>query len=102
MADRKERFALISRYEKLHRFKYGEKPIINKNTAQWSADAILESFELHECYDILDYFFEIHPSPSWDTFTYHADKLYKSMEDKKQDDENRRLIRERARKWLST
>lgn len=101
MADRKERFALLSRFEKLYKFRYDNAPIINKNTEQWAADAIVESFGLQQSYEILEYYFNISPNPSWKAFANNADKLLQSIRNKQEDDEQRRVTRLKAKEWLS-
>ncbi len=52
MPERKDRFALLSRYSKLHNTKYGEKPLLNLNVEQWAADAMIESYGIQFCYDL--------------------------------------------------
>ena len=59
MAERKDRMALLSRYSKLHTQKFEQKPVLNLNIEQWAADALIESYGLPECYNLLDYYFEI-------------------------------------------
>ena len=53
MADRKDRMALLSRYSKLHTARHEEKPSLNLNVQQWAADAIIASYGMPECYDLL-------------------------------------------------
>jgi hypothetical protein len=101
MADRKERMALLSRYSKLHTQKYEIKPSLNLNVEQWAADALVESYGLNGCYEILDYYFKINSSPSWNFFAYNAEKILKAKKDKDQDDKERVERRAMARRWLS-
>jgi len=54
MAERKDRMALLSRYSKLHTVKYGQKPSLNLNVEQWAADALVESYGMPKCYDLLE------------------------------------------------
>ena len=49
MAERKDRMALLSRYSKLHKARYEQKPSLNLNVEQWSADALVESYGIVEC-----------------------------------------------------
>ena len=101
MADRKYRMALLSRYSKLHKIRYEEKPIINLNVEQWAADALIESFTLEVCYDMLDYYFEVSPSPSWKYFANYADTIIESRERVVQDLRERSERRKKAKEWLS-
>lgn len=101
MADRKDRMALLSRYSKLHKIKYQEKPIINLNVEQWAADALIESFGLDICYDMLQYYFDVSPSPNWKYFANYADNIINSREQLIQDLRERSERRKKAKEWLS-
>jgi hypothetical protein len=101
MADRKDRMALLSRYSKLHKIKYQEKPIVNLNVEQWAADALIESFGLDVCYDMLQYYFDVSPSPSWKYFANYADNIINSREQLIQDLRERTERRKKAKEWLS-
>jgi hypothetical protein len=101
MADRKDRMALLSRYSKLHKIKYQEKPIINLNVEQWAADALIESFGLDICYDMLQYYFDVSPSPNWKYFANYADNIINSREQLIQDLRERTERRQKAKEWLS-
>jgi hypothetical protein len=101
MADRKDRMALLSRYSKLHKIKYQEKPIVNLNVEQWAADALIESFGLDICYDMLQYYFDVSPSPSWKYFANYADNIINSREQLIQDLRERTERRQKAKEWLS-
>ena len=101
MAERKWRMALLSRYSKLHNARYGEKPSLNLNTEQWAADMLIESYGLAECYDMLDYYFEASPSPSWKFFANYADKVLYSINNIERDKQERALMRKRAREWIN-
>ena len=101
MADRKDRMALLSRYSKLHKIKYQEKPIVNLNVEQWAADALIESFGLDICYDMLQYYFDVSPSPSWKYFANYADNIINSREQVVQDLRERAERRKKAKEWLS-
>ncbi len=101
MADRKERFSLLSRYSKLHTEKYKEKPQINLNVEQWAADALVESYGISFCYDLLDYYFEVAQSPSWKYFANYAQDIHDKREQYKQDLLERQARRMAAKRWLN-
>ena len=101
MADRKDRMALLSRYSKLHKIKYQEKPIVNLNVEQWAADALIESFGLDICYDMLQYYFDVSPNPNWKYFANYADNIINSREQLIQDLRERTERRKKAKEWLS-
>jgi hypothetical protein len=54
MAERKDRMALLSRYSKLHTARYEQKPSLNLNVEQWASDALIESYGISKCYDLLN------------------------------------------------
>lgn len=101
MAERKDRMALLSRYSKFHTAKYEQKPSLNLNVEQWASDALIESYGIAQCYDILEYYFSISLSPSWNYFAYNAEKILQAKLDKQQDDKERAERRRMAKEWLS-
>jgi hypothetical protein len=101
MADRKERFALLSRYSKLHTQKYEARPQINLNVEQWASDALVESYGLQECYDLLEYYFEVAQKPTWKYFANYAQDIIDKRNQYAQDLQDRKQRRQQAKKWLS-
>ena len=101
MAERKDRMALLSRYNKLYLQRYEKKSNINLNVEQWSSDALVESYGISACYDLLDYYFSIAQDPTWNFFAYNAEKILNGKLDKEQDDKERIERRARAKEWLS-
>ena len=100
MVDRKDRFALLSRFKKLCKDNGRPIPQINMNVDQWAADALIQSYGLPQCYDIMDYYFSITLSPSWSKFANNAGRLLESQQIKKEDDEFRRIMRAKVEVWL--
>jgi hypothetical protein len=80
MAERKDRMALLSRYNKLH---------------------LVESYGIGICYDLLDYYFNIASSPSWNYFAYNAEKILEAKLEVEQDIKERQERRKLARRWIS-
>ena len=101
MAERKDRMALLSRYSKLHTAKYEVKPSLNLNVEQWAADALIESYTLPFCYDLLEYYFQVAQSPAWKYFANYADKIIEAREDYEQDLKERAERRKMAQQWLN-
>lgn len=101
MADRKDRMALLSRYSKLHTARYEEKPSLNLNVEQWAADALIESYGLPECYELLQYYFDVAPTPNWKYFANYADHIVYKRKQIQEDIEERAERRAKAREWLS-
>jgi hypothetical protein len=101
MAERKDRMALLSRYNKLHLQRYEVKSNMNLNVEQWAADALVESYGISQCYDLLDYYFKIAENPTWNYFAYNAEKILNGKLEVEQDIKERTERRELARKWIS-
>jgi hypothetical protein len=101
VAERKDRMALLSRYSKLHTAKYEQKPSLNLNVEQWAADALIESYGIGQCYDLLEYYFNIAQSPSWNYFSYNTEKKLQAKLEKEKDIQERAERRKKAKEWLS-
>jgi hypothetical protein len=101
MAERKDRMALLSRYSKLYVIKHEKKPLLNLNVEQWAADALIESYGLPQCYDLLEYYFDVAPSPSWKYFANYADSIISAVRQQKLDEKERQERRARAKEWLN-
>lgn len=101
MAERKDRMALLSRYTKFHTQRYEVKPSLNLNVEQWAADALIESYGLPFCYDLLEYYFQVAQSPAWKYFANYADKIIEAREDYEQDLKERAERRKMAQAWLN-
>ena len=101
MAERKDRMALLSRYSKLHTFHYEEKPSYNINVEQWAADALIESYSIQGCYDLLNYYFEVSENPTWKYFANYADKIIDARAQYERDLQERQERRRLAKEWLN-
>jgi hypothetical protein len=101
MAERKDRMALLSRYNKLYLQRYEAKSNMNLNVEQWAADALVESYGISQCYDLLDYYFKIAENPTWNYFAYSAEKILNGKLEVEQDIKERTERRKLARKWIS-
>ncbi len=101
MAERKDRMALLSRYNKMHLQRYEAKSNMNLNVEQWAADALVESYGIGVCYDLLDYYFNISLSPTWSYFAYNTQKILEAKLEVEQDIKDREERRKLARRWIS-
>ena len=101
MAERKDRMALLSRYSKLHTIKYEQKPVLNLNVEQWAADALIESYGLPGCYDLLEYYFNTAATPNWKWFANYADKVIDGKASVEQDLKERAERRRLAKEWIN-
>lgn len=101
MATRQSRMALLSRYAKLYKEKYEEKPDHNLNKEQWSADMLIESYGIHACYDLLEYYFSVARNPDWKYFANYADEIIKAKDREETDRLERAERRKLAKEWLN-
>lgn len=101
MAERKDRMALLSKYDKFHALKYGDKPTYNKWAEQWAADALIDSYGMQECFDLLEYYFDSARNPSWKYFSNFTDEIRAARERIRKDQQERKERRQKAREWLS-
>jgi predicted Zn-dependent protease with MMP-like domain len=101
VADKKDRFALISRYKKLTKEKNLKEENINIHIQQWAADSLIESYGIEQSYDLVEYYIGVSASPTWKWFVNNADKIYDAKRIKEEDDVARRLLREQAKEWLN-
>lgn len=101
MVERKERFALLSKFQQYANIHDISLPPINKYNEQWAADALLESFSFDKLNEAMQYYFKINPRPTWKGFANNADRLLQSMNAKKEDEEFRAQMRAKAKEWLS-
>jgi hypothetical protein len=101
MADRTQRFALLSKYDKYYQLRYKEKPIYNKWSEQWAADALVDSYGMEYCFDLLQYYFDVASKPDWKYFSNYAQEIITSRKLKEQDDKERAERRKLAREWLN-
>ena len=95
MADRKDRMALLSRFNKFYLQRYEQKSNMNLNVEQWAADALIESYGISECY------FSIAQDPSWNYFAYNTEKIINGKSEVEQDKKDRAERRKLAKEWLS-
>jgi hypothetical protein len=101
VAARKDRMALLGTYSSQHLKKYGAKPLLNLNSEQWAADAVIESFGLDLSLRLVYYYFEVAQTNSWTFYAYNAEKLLQAMDEKAKDERERAERREMAKRWLS-
>jgi hypothetical protein len=101
VADRKDRMALLSRFNKFYLQRYEQKSNMNLNVEQWAADALIESYGISECYDVLEYYFAIAQDPTWNYFAYNMEKIINGKLEVEQDNRERKERRALAKEWLS-
>jgi hypothetical protein len=93
--------ALLSRFNKYYQNKYNVKPTYNLWAEQWAADALVESYGLDTCYDLLEYYFESAQRPDWKYFSNFAHDIVTAKKNYESDIQERKKRRELAKKWLN-
>mgnify|MGYP006978523168 FL=1 len=53
------------------------------------------------CYEMLEYYFDVHPTPNWKNFASNIDKLIESKSRIEEDTVERIERRKKAKEWLS-
>lgn len=101
MTEKQKRMALLSRFDKHYKFKLGQEPSYNKWVEQWSANALIESYTLPVCYDLLEYYFEVTENPSWSHFAYIAHDILERKQEHEKDLRDRAQRMKKAKEWLS-
>lgn len=101
MTDKQKRLALLSRFDKHYKFKLGQAPKYNKWVEQWSADALIESYGMEVCYELLEYYFDVTENPTWNHFAYIAHDILEAKQQYAKDIQERIDRRAKAKEWLS-
>ena len=101
MADRKDRMALLSRFNKFYTQRFERKSNMNLNVEQWAADALVESYGISQCYDLLEYYFSVAQDPTWNYFAYNAEKILNGKLEVEEDIKQRAELRRKAKERLS-
>ena len=102
MADKKERFALLSLFKRLYKESGRGNLNINTFAQQWAADAIIDEIGYTESRDLVEYYFKINSSPNWTWFTYNWEKLIDSQAATDEDIRQRAIMRDKAKAWLNS
>lgn len=73
---------------------------LNKYAEQYAAQALIDSYTLEGCYELMEYYFDVSLTPSWVWFKNNADKIYKAKHIRDEDYRVRSFMRQQARDWL--
>lgn len=102
MADRKMKFAILSYFQKEYGKATGGRTVtINKYSAQWDADALIESYGVDDLKKLIDRYLELSPSPSWKGFCRDAQKVWEGLIMEALDRDERATIKRRAKEWMN-
>jgi hypothetical protein len=92
-------YALITHFEKEYVRKYDRKPDLNRHRDKWGFQDMLEDLGYDEAKEIVTYYFTLgvigHPLQ---TLLRNYDRYHRVREDRKDDLERRRALREETRK----
>lgn len=102
MADRKAKFAILAYFQRGYsNATGGETLVMNKYSAQWDADALIDSYEMEPLKKMIDRYFKISDSPSWKGFCRDAQKVWEGQAIEALDEANRKILKERAKEWMN-
>lgn len=102
MVDRKVKFSILSYFQRGYsKATGGETLVMNKYSAQWDADALIESYGSDKLKEMIDYYFLVSEHPSWKGFCRDAQKVHESMFAEEQDRRWREIMKSRTREWLN-
>lgn len=100
VAHRKEKFAIISYFQKKYKERLGKGLVVNKYQAQWDADALIGSYGVELLKDMIDRYFLLSSYPTWRNFCRDAQKVYEGMLDEQADLKHRHYIKMKMKSWL--
>ena len=101
MAERKHRHALISHFEKVAKENGVVLESINRHTAQWAADDLLESYSADDLKSAMAWLFKVNPNPTWNIYTRNVGELLKAKKSQEDDERFRAERRKQAKEWLN-
>lgn len=97
--------ALISYFVKGYKEKYGMEPVVNRHSARWGFDSILQGMAPAEARNLIDYYFTTTQAKrhNLEWFFYNYDKLIEGRRESEKDRDRREKMRreseQRAREW---
>jgi len=94
-----DKHALLGEFRKRLRQK-GLDDSMNVYTEQHAADALIKSYTLKGCYDLIEYYFSVSLTPSWLWFKNNADKINRAKLIKEEDKRVRAILKQQSRDWL--
>ena len=101
MAERKARLGVVSYFKKVQKLTTGKAETINVYSAQWAADALVESYSYEGTKSLVDRYFQVSQSPNWKSFVYNSEKIYNEFVAEKADREERLIMKQRVAAWLN-
>ena len=104
MATKKQpKYIVLDSWRETVYTKYGFYPQLNRNTEQWAARDLVDSYGLDTVLDLIEYYVGIaSDTPKWDTFKWKADDILTQKNAEEKDLIERAENRRKARAWLQT
>ena len=101
MAKKQPKYAVLDYWKDSVYNTYGFYPQMNRNTEQWAARDLVDSYGLPTVLELIEYYIEIaEDTPKWDTFKYKADLLLDRKTMEEEDKIVRAENRRKAKVWL--
>jgi hypothetical protein len=94
-----DKHALLGEFKKRLREKNLDDSM-NIYAEQHAADALIKSYTLKGCYELIEYYFNVSLTPSWTWFKNNADKINRAKKAKEEDKRVRAMLKQQARDWL--
>lgn len=100
MPQAKDCHVLITYFINGYEGRYGRKPEVNRYSARWGFDSILQDMSMVEARSLIDYYFTTPPTRrhELDWFFYNYDKLHVAMIEARDDAAHRRKLMEESKK----
>ena len=101
MAKQQPKYAVLDKWRETVYNRHGFYPQMNRNTEQWAARDLVDSYGLPTVLELIEYYIEIaEDTPKWDTFKYKADLLLDRKTMEEEDKIVRAENRRKAKVWL--
>lgn len=92
--------ALTSHFISGYEERFGSKPVVNRNKARWSMEALLMDYSTKECKELIDFYLKSYKQPSLDWFSMNYEKVIQMQQDHAEREEVSRKRRETTEKRL--
>ena len=101
MANKQPKYAVLDYWKDSVYNAYGFYPQMNRNTEQWAARDIIDSYGMPTVLELIDYYISITPTtPKWETFKYKCNDLLTKKLEIEEDLRLREENRKKAKAWL--
>lgn len=103
MAKKQPKYAVLDYWKDSVYNTYGFYPQMNRNTEQWAARDLVDSYGMPTVLELIDYYISISTTtPKWDTFKWKCDDLLTKKLEIEEDLKLREENRKKAKEWLTS